>query len=447
MKRIRDAITSIISFVKTLHPAKLAMLGYISYILIGWLLLCIPFFQRGNGVGALDNLFTATSAVSTTGLVTVSVSDSYSRLGQFVIVVLIQLGGIGYMTFGSFVILSRKTELSAERTEVGRTVFSLPESFRIDKFIRSVILFTVIIETIGAIALYPIFRASGASQPLWCAVFHSISAFCTAGFGLFNNSFEDYASNFWLNAVISILSYLGAVGFIVCVDFWRKARGKVKDVTLTSKIILWSTFWLTILGTFVIFLTEPSIQKNPPEIRLMTSFFQAMTSMTPVGFNTIGLSALSRAAMLAMMLLMVIGASPPGTGGGLKTTTFSAMVGVMRGALQGRQDVQFWGKIVPLERVWTAVAGLGFYLTMIFIGVFVLELTEPFEFEQTVFEAISAIGTVGLSTGITSSLTTLGKLTIIFLMFCGRLGPLTFGIALFFKGSEKKDASDNDLAV
>lgn len=413
--RIKEMLAGFHDFLKGLHPAKLALLGYLSYVLLGWLVLCSPFLQRGEGVKTLDNLFIATSAVSTTGLVTVSVSDSYNLLGQAVVLLLIQLGGIGYMTFGSFVILSRKKELSAERSDVGQTVFSLPKSFRIDKFIRSVVVFTVVIESCGALALYPIFRNAGDPDAAWSAIFHSVSSFCTAGFSLYNNSFEAYAGNFWLNAVIATLSYFGALGFIVCVDYWRMFRGKVRQVTLTSKIILWSTLWLTATGTVLILLSEPSIQAKPLEEKLIAAFFQAMTSMTTVGFNTINMSSLSRATLLVLTVLMVIGASPSGTGGGLKSTSFSALIGVMRSALRGEREVRFWGRVVPMERVWMAMAAIGFYLFLLVAGTYMLELTESFEFEQTLFEAASALGTVGLSTGITSSLSVIGKLVIVLL--------------------------------
>jgi trk system potassium uptake protein TrkH len=403
--------------------------------------------QRGPGANSLDNLFTATSAVSTTGLVTVSVNDCYNFLGQLVILTLIQLGGIGYMTFGSFIILSRKVELTEARTKIGRTVFSLPESFRIDKFIKSVIVFTVIIELAGAMFLYFIFREGGDLSPLWSAIFHSVSTFCTAGFSLNNNSFEAYNDNFWLNSVIAVLSYLGAIGFIVCVDFWRMFTGKVKHITLTSKIILYVTFWLSIAGTLLLFLNEPSIQGKATDEKLLCSFFQSMTALTTVGFNTIPISAMSKASLFLIIFLMVIGASPSGTGGGLKSTTFSALWGVMRSIIRGEKEVKFWRKTIPVERILNAVASVGFYLLMLVLGCYILEITEKAGFEDIFFEAASALGTVGLSAGITASLTAVGKLIIIFLMFCGRLGPLTFGIALFFKNPNDETPGDSDLAV
>lgn len=430
-----------------LHPAKIVALGYLAYILLGWLLLSLPFVENSNAIHAIDNLFTATSAVSTTGLVTLSVSDNYNFWGELIILCLIQVGGIGYMTFGSFVVLSRGGVLTPQRERIAKTVFALPASFRIDKFVRSVIAFACIIEFLGALSLYWIFSQNGVSHPLWSAIFHSVSAFCTAGFSLFDNSFEQFKDNFWLNATIATLSYLGAVGFIVCVDFWRRFRGKIERVTLTSKIILWSTFWLSAIGTFLIFVAEPSIQSHPVDQRLMEACFQAMTSITTVGFNTINIGVVSKATMLLMILLMVVGASPAGTGGGLKSTTLSALTGLMRSALSGRTEVRFWGRPVPIERVWTAVAGFGFYLCALFVGSYLLELTESSLFDQNVFEAASALGTVGLSTGITPTLSNLGKLIIVALMYCGRLGPLTFSIALFAASTKGAKDEDNDLAV
>lgn len=429
------------------HPAKLVFWGYLSYIFAGWLVLCLPFLQKGPGARTLDSLFIATSAVSTTGLVPVSVSDSYNFFGQLVVLLLIQIGGIGYMTFGSFVILSRKSELTESRAAVSQTVFSLPASFRINEFIRSVIVFTVIIEILGAIALFFIFRRAGVPSAAWNAVFHSVSGFCTAGFSLFNNSFEGFAGNFWLNAVIALLSYLGGIGFIVCLDVWRLFRREVKAITLTSKIILWATFWLSLASGILIFLAEPSIQSRPLDERLIAAFFQAMTAMTTVGFNSINIADLSKGSLLLIIVLMVIGASPSGTGGGLKTTSFSAILGVMLSAIRGRREVTFWGRPVPFERIWTAVASLGFYLASLLIGVYLLDLTETSTFVENAFEAASALGTVGLSMGITASLSSIGKLIIILLMFCGRMGPLTFGIALFLRKANPDSARDCDLAV
>lgn len=440
-------VRRLLLYLSAMHPAKLVVLGYGSYVVAGWLVLCMPFSQTHNAVSALDSLFIASSAVSTTGLVSVSVSDEYTVFGQAVVLLLIQLGGVGYMTVGSFVILARREELPAARRGVGALVFSMPASFRLDKFIRSVLTFTLTIEALGAAALYGLFQQAGVPVPLWSAVFHSVSAFCTAGFGLYKNSFESFAGNFWINAVIAALSYLGAVGFIVCVDVWRMLMGKTHRMTLTSKIILWFTFWLSVIGTLLLFLAEPSIQPLDTDVRLVAAFFQSMTAMTTVGFNTVPIAALSKASILLVITLMVIGASPSGTGGGIKSTTVSAMLALMWSTIKGRREVTFWGNAVPRDRVWTAVAGLGFYLAFLVIGAYFLALVEKASFDQCVFEAASALGTVGLSMGITAELSHLGKIIIIVLMYAGRVGPLTLAIALFAQSRSESDDQDHDLAV
>ncbi len=436
----------IMNLLKNTSPVKMVFIGYLSYMIIGWILLSLPIMQNA-AVSTLDNLFISTSAISTTGLVTVDISSSYSFMGQLVILILIQLGGIGYMTFGSFIVLTTKKEISEERAKISKTVFSIPKNFIIDKFIRSVILFTLSIETAGVIALTAVFIRKGVPHPVWQAVFHSISAFCTAGFSLFPDSFMGYRDDFWVNAILSLLSFSGAIGFIVFVDIWRRLRGKSAHMTLTSQIIIRTIAILTAAGTVLIFLTETSMQTLPLESRLLASFFQAMTSITTVGFNSVDISLLARGSLMLITILMVIGAAPSGTGGGLKTTTLTAIIGVMKSALRGRKEVTFWKARIPEDRVITAVASLGFYLTFLIFGTYLLTLIERHDFIDLLFEAASALGTVGLSVGITSALSVLGKIVIILLMFIGRLGPLTFGLALFVQPKLIFDDNEVDLAV
>lgn len=434
MNKIKSNVTGIVTFLCSVHPVRHVVMGYLMYVLIGWMLLSLPFCHRnGAAASGLDHLFISASAVSTTGLTTVSVSGTYTFLGQLIVLILIQLGGIGYMTFGSFVILAQNKTLSKTRQDILGTVFSLPESFKIYKFIKSVIVFTTAVETVGAIFLFFIFRNAGSENPIWSAIFHSVSSFCTAGFGLYDNSFENFSGHFWINVIIAVLSYLGAMGFIVFVDIWRKIRGKTEHVTLTTKIILMATFYMSIIGTVLFFITEPSIQNLPADKRLLASFFQTMTAMTTVGFNTIPIGAVSRASLLLIITLMVIGAAPAGTGGGLKCTTFTALWGLSMSVLKGNKEVSFWGRVIPEPRVRLASASFCFYVTFLLVGTYLLSLSDGVEdFEKLLFEAASALGTVGLSTGITSSLTAMSKLILIGLMYAGRVGPLTFGLALFF---------------
>jgi len=434
-------------FLGSLHTAKLVALGYLSYVVLGWLLLMLPWAHAADSISPMDALFTSTSALTTTGLATVSTGNDYSLFGQIVILLLIQLGGVGYMTFSSFVILSRGPGLPRSRAEVASVVFSLPSSFQITEFVRGVVVFTLVIETAGAGALYAIFLNHGVESPLWSAIFHSISAFCTAGFGLYDNSFESFAGDPWLNLVIIVLSYSGAIGFIVSVDYWRRFTGRTLDVTLTSKVILLTTLWLSVIGTCLLFVSEPSIRELPPAPRFLASFFQCMTALTTVGFNTVPISGISHAGVVLLLFLMVVGASPSGTGGGLKTTTFTVIYATVKAVLKGQEEVVFRGRPIPIRRIRTAFASLGLYVWCLIVGVFLLCLVENASLEVLAFEAASALGTVGLSEGVTASLTTLGKWVIIALMFVGRLGPLTFGLALFVRSLRQGDYAGRDLAV
>lgn len=443
---MKDYFNTFLYRLRTANPVRLVVMGYMSYIFIGFILLCLPLMHK-NYVHTLDNLFIATSAVSTTGLTTVTVCNDYNFWGQLVILALIQLGGIGYMTFSSFVILSTKKYMDDRAKNIAQTVFSIPKNFKIEKFIISVISFSAIVELVGAIGLFFVFSNAGIENPIWKAIFHSVSAFCTAGFSLFPNSFEGLANNFGLNSIIATLSLTGAMGFIVCVDIWRLIRGKVKHITLTTKVILSMTFCLLAIGGILMFLTESYGGGLRPENRILFSFFQSMTALTTVGFNTFTVSAMSKSAIMLICILMIIGASPSGTGGGLKTTTFSAIWGLMKSTVRGDKNVRIWGATVPEDRVRTAVATLSFYISTLVIGTYLLTLTENGTFLDIFFEAASALGTVGLSMGITTALTVLGKLVIILMMYIGRVGPLTFGTALYVKPELIFDNEKSDLAI
>lgn len=432
------------SLLSRLHPSKVLVLGYASYVLLGWLLLSLPLCQR-NSVGALDALFTATSAVSTTGLSTVSAGSDYGLAGQLVILVLIQLGGIGYMTLGSFAILSRKHRISAVRRDVARQEFTLPAGMSLLHFLRNVIVFTAAVEVVGAVALYFLFERAGIEDPAWCAIFHSVSSFCTAGFSLFDTGLEAFRTDVWVNLVIGGLSYAGALGFIVFSDVTNLLSGRRPTMTLTTRVILWATFWLSVGGTLLLFLTDPGLAELPPWERLLAAGFHSMTAITTVGFNTVSIPGLSLSSLTVIVALMVIGASPSGTGGGAKVTTLSVVIAVIRSTLRGADSVTFWGHPVPLSRILAAVGAIGVYLFVLFAASFVLTLTESHDFEDVLFEATSALGTVGLSRGITAELSPLGKLTIVAAMFFGRIGPLTFATALFLHPDE--DDEPEDIAV
>jgi len=414
-----------------LDSIRLLLIGYTSYVVLGWLLLCLPIMHQVSGLKPLDHLFMATSAVSTTGLVTISTSDSYNFLGEFVLLLLIQFGGLGYMTISSFTMLALAGQLSPLRQRMANTSLSLPEGFEVRAFLRVIVGFTLAIELLGAAALYPSFVRHGAAMPAWQAIFHSVSAFCTAGFGLFNDSFESYRDDVWLNVVITVLSYLGAIGFIVLHDFWMSLRHLKPRVTLTSKVILASTIWISVVGTILFALDEPTVKSLPEPQRWMASLFQVMTASTTVGFDTIPIGGLSASSLFLLTVVMIIGASPSGTGGGLKTTTFTALWSVMVSVVRRRDQTTFLGREIPSARLRAAAATMMFYVLTLAAGLYALALVEKSPLADQMFECASALGTVGLSRGITAGLTSPGKLIIIALMFLGRVGPVALGMAFF----------------
>lgn len=432
---------------RRLHPTQLMLAGYAFYMLLGWCLLCIPFAQAVP-TNALDNLFIAVSAVSTTGLVTVDPGSTYTAFGEVVILLLIQAGGIGYMTLSSFIMLATVRHLSPLRERLARAAFTLPENIITPHFILTVAVFTLAVEAIGAVVLYVLFSQAGVENAVWSAIFHAVSAFCTAGFSLNSNSLESFRDNFGVNAAISCLSILGAMGFLIVWDVWRSLTNRAMALSFTSQVILRLTLAFLVFGTAVLFLTDPEIGALPAEERLMASFFQTMTAMTTVGFNTHPIGSLAPAAIVFLYFLMAIGAAPSGTGGGLKLTTFAAMVGLVRSTVRRREDISFFGRVIPPERVRLASASSAYFVMLMAPAVFFLSLTEAgADFEQLLFEAFSAIGTVGLSMGITGSLSDLGKIIIITLMFAGRVGILTFGMALASSDKPKEPQEKGDLLV
>jgi trk system potassium uptake protein len=426
---------------------RLLVLGYLSYVLVGWGLLCLPISHQVNGLHWLDHLFISASAVSTTGLGTISTSDSYSWFGEFVVMLLIQFGGLGYMTISSFTVLAVAGELSPLRNRISQATLTLPQGFELRRFLHVIFWFTLAIEAVGAAALYPSFAAHGAPQPVWQAIFHSVSAFCTAGFGLFNNSLEDYRDDVWMNLVVTVLSYLGAIGFIVLHDVWLSVRHRKPHITLTSKVILWSTFWISAVGTVLFALDEPTVQSLPAFQRWMAALFQVMSASTTVGFNSIPIAPLSASSLFLLTVVMVIGASPSGTGGGLKTTTFSALWAEMVSVLRRRDVTTFLGKVIPELRMRAAVANIMFYSLSLAVGIYALAVVEQSPLPDQIFECVSALGTVGLSRGITGTLTTSGKWIIIGLMFIGRVGPVVLGMAFFDPPKESSTRVEEDVAI
>ena len=432
-----------------ISPQQNLLYGFLSYVFIGTLLLALPIFQKAP-IAFLDSLFMATSAVSTTGLVTVPLAESYNLGGQLILLSLFQLGGIGYLTFTTFVILSTTRKITHWHQKILKTEFAVPKTITIGIFLKSVILFTVIMEFLGTVLLTVVFTQEG--QPFWTALyngfFHSVSAFCTAGFSLFGDGFMSYTANGWVNVIISLLAISGSLGFIVITDFYLLLRYKAHKLSFTTKIILFGFLFLLASGTILVFALEPSINQLEGKERFLAAFFQTMSAMTTVGFNSVDFGDFSQAILLVIIFLMYVGASPSGTAGGIKITTLTALIAILKSRIQGNQQVTFLGKAIPQERLSIATSSFIFYSSILVLGCFVITLTNHHKFENLFFEVASALGTVGLSTGITSQLDVLGKLTLIVLMFIGRLGVLTFGFALWHRNNKLfEPCEEEDIAL
>ncbi|TBM99370.1 potassium transporter TrkH [Hyunsoonleella flava] len=432
-------------------PQQNLFYGFLSYIILGFLLLCLPIVQK-ESVSILDHLFISTSAVSTTGLVTVSIFDTYNFFGQLIIMILIQLGGIGYLSFTTFMLLSTTRKMTIWHKKILSTEFTLPKTIRINDFLKSVILFTFIMELIGAILFFIAFKESGAPfwETLWSSIFHSVSTFCTAGFSLFNSGFTAYVDDNFVNFIISMLAICGSLGFIVITDFGMFIRKKSHKLSFTTKIILYGFLLLLTFGTIFLYFFEPSIVNLSGKSRFLASFFQTMTAMTTVGFNTVDFGVFSQAMMLICIFLMYVGASPSGTAGGIKITTLTAIFAIMKSQLKGSKHITFLGRIIPYERLYIATSAFIFYTSIILIGTFLITLTNDLKFEEILFEVASALGTVGISTGITADINTFGKVVVIVLMFIGRLGVLTFGLAIWARSKKTEENTPilkGDIAV
>lgn len=419
-------------------PYQVIIFGFVTYILTGLLFISLPCAQKIH-VSFVDNLFNIVSALSTTGLSTGNISQLYTPFGKLVLLTLIQLGAIGYMTITSFFILSSGNNLSSYRTKILSAEFTLPENFNIKEFIRNIIIYTFVIELIGTIFLSIEFHKLGITNPVWAGVFHAISAFSTAGFSIFSTGLEAFKNDISINIIIAFLCYSGAIGFIIPMDIYRKIIDKNHKITFTTKVILFITALVGILGTVLYLFNSDS--------NVLTAFFQVMSASTTAGFNTVNIGNLSTTSLAVLIAAMVIGASPSGTGGGIKSTSISVLLGIVGSVMRGQfKQITFLNKAIPLNRVFTAVASTTTYMFTLIIIVYLLTLTEHFSFMELCFEAASALGTVGLSMGITADLTNLGKIILSLAMFLGRVGPLSIGIA-FFKSNSNIVACKSDLAT
>jgi trk system potassium uptake protein len=417
------------------NPPGFLIFSFIFTIFAGTLLLLIPVMTAENSVTSLlDALFTATSATCVTGLIVQDTGTHFTLYGQIVILLLIQIGGLGIMTISSAfaVMLGQKLTVKSEhliQNMVG-------ESNRVDmtRLVKSIVSVTFIIEIIGAFILYFSLKDLDLSfkKTIYHSVFHSVSAFCNAGFSLYKDSFMGYAPSFNINFAITGLIILGGIGFPVMVDFQNTFRKSwnFKRLSLHTKIVLTTTGILLCLGTIAFFISEyyQTMAGWSLKDRFLGSFFQSVTTRT-AGFNTIDTGNMSSASKFVSIVLMFIGASPGSTGGGIKTTTFFVLVFSVFSLIKGNRDVNIFQRKVAEDTIKKIMAIIALSILLLSIMIFLLLMIEGKSAGDIVFESVSAFGTVGLSTGITGALSAGGKIIIILLMYIGRVGPLTMVLA------------------
>ena len=426
---------------RRIGPEVALVISFAGLIAGGTLLLSLPLsWGEGRSIGVIDALFTATSAVCVTGLITVDTARAWSPFGQTVILGLIQFGGLGILTFSTFflVLLGRPIPLS-QKGVIARSHGKLHHLNARALLVR-IVSYALAIEATGALILTAFFAQDvGWSAGLWRGVFHAISAFCNAGFSLFSNNLENFAGSWVVNLTIMALIVLGGIGFLVITDVeeWLRRR---RRLSLHTKVVLATTAVLIVAGTagFYLFEANNVLAGRPVGERVLISLFQAVTPRT-AGFNTVAYGTLTNAALMMTLILMFIGGSPGSTAGGVKTSTAAILFGVLYSRAQGLRHATLFRRTVPERTVGEAMAIVMLSVVVVMAATFLLQWTELHEqahpgvrgeFLSLNFEAVSAFGTVGLSMGETFGLVASSKLILVALMFIGRLGPLTLAFSL-----------------
>ena len=419
---------------RRLSSFQIIILGFAGVILLGALLLMLPISTTAGGVTPFnETLFTATSAVCVTGLVVQDTGSYWSAFGQAVILTLIQIGGLGVVTVAASLALLSGRKISLMQRSTMQDAISAPQVGGIVRLTRFILRGTFLIELLGALAVLPVFCRDYGWRGVWMAIFHSVSAFCNAGFDILGTesnrypSLTGYADSPVINITIMLLIVIGGIGFLtwndICENKWRFHRYRMQ-----SKVILVTTGLLILLPAVFFFFSDFSAL--PAGNRLLAAFFQSVTPRT-AGFNTVNLSAMSSASQGVMILLMLIGGSPGSTAGGMKTTTLAVLLANAVATFRQRDSAQFFGRRVDCSAVKTAATILMMYLVLFFGGAVFISAYENLSLSTCLYETASAVGTVGLTLGITPQLHITSQMVLITLMYLGRVGGLTLIYAAF----------------
>lgn len=440
-----------------MQPARLLVLSFLVLIILGTICLMLPISSKSGEVTPfVTALFTATSAVCVTGLSVVNTLEYWSDFGHFIILLCIQAGGLGFMTLISMGALIMRRRITLRNRLVMQEALSFSTVSGVVRFVRYVVFLTLAVEGIGACLLAVVFIPEfGMLRGLWYGIFHSISAFCNAGFALVEgDSLSYYVGNGIVNFTIMALIIIGGLGYVVLADTWHVLSYKIKapshftwkqtfgKLSLHTKIV-WIMTAMLLLGGFVFFLGAE--YSNPETLGMLTfkekiyaAAFHSVTTRT-AGFNTIPLAEMTDGSILMTIILMFIGGSPAGTAGGVKTVTIGVLVLCAFSTVRGSEDTVVFGKRISSQTIRRALTIIMIAGTVVTCMLMILIFTENFSFLELLYEVISAIATVGISLGITPQLSVIGQLVIIMAMFIGRLGTITIAMALVAKQRQDKN--------
>ncbi len=430
-----------------IHPSRLFIFSFLFTITIGTFALMLPAATVEGKISFIDALFTSTSAVCVTGLTTVDTATYFTTFGKLTIMALFQIGGLGLMTFTTFFALFLSGGLGIKERILLHDLLEEENIGAITKVLTYLLAITFIIEAIGAAVLFYSSRNSfdNIENALFISIFHSISAFCNAGFSLFTMNLMDPAVryNTLFTTTISVLIILGGLGFptIISLLKFKNITGKIGKLSiklpLQTRIVIINTILLIIFGTVSLYFLEQhnTLRNFNLFEKINASYFQSVTART-AGFNTIDFGLIKTSTAVLFFLLMFIGASPGGTGGGIKTTTFALLFYGSIAILKNKKEVNIYNRAIPNEIIIKALIKTGLSIFFITFGIFLLSITESADLTKVAFEAFSAFGTVGLSMGLTPELTWGGKIIIVLLMFIGRVGPIAF-LYTFMTGAKE----------
>lgn len=427
---------------KRLTPSQILTLGFLTFILIGTLLLMLP-FSTTNGISFIDALFTSTSAICVTGLIVMDTPKDFTLWGQVIILFLIQIGGLGYMTSATIISLAIGKRIGLGERLIMKEALNVLSLEGIVKFTKKVLFITIFFEMLGTVILGIRFAADlGIARGLYYGLFHAVSAFNNAGFSLFSDNLINYRGDITVNLVICVLIFFGGIGFLVINDIYNFCRNNIVRLSVHTKITLATSGVLIVVYAIMMLIFEnsnPATMKNMSLIeKILASVFSSITART-AGFNTIDYSLLRIETLFLTIIIMFIGASPGSAGGGIKTTTFALIIASIYATMRGMRDTVLFRRRIPLETISRSYLLATLAAILIIVISMLIIYYEDTKYLSTIFEVISAFGTVGLSVGdggtrsFSALLTPAGKFFISFAMFAGRLGPLTLAVAVMAK--------------